>query len=67
MRRDLERRLRHLETANAGSSAPEIWIAEDDGNLSGPYGERITPGAFERRRLHGPRGMIVISATDARL
>ena len=66
MRRDLERRLQHLETANAGSSAPEIWVAEDDGNLSGPHGERITRDAFERRRQRGPRGVIVISATDAR-
>ena len=67
MRRDLERRLQHFEVANAGSPAPEIWVAEDDGKLSGPYGERITRDAFDRRRQRGPRGVIVISATDARL
>ena len=67
MRRDLERRLQHLEGANAGSSAVEIWVAEDDGKLSGPHGERITRDAFDRRGRRGPRGVIFISATDARL
>jgi len=63
MRRDLECRLRHLEVVN-GSSTPEIWIAEDDGNFSGPQGERITTDAFERRRQRSPRVMIVLSKTD---
>ena len=66
MRRDLERRLQHLEIANAGSSALEIWVAEDDGSLCGPRGERITREAFYRRQ-RGRRGVMVISATDARL
>jgi len=65
MRRGLERRLRHLELANAGSSAPEIWIAEDDGNFTGPYGERITHDAIERQR--SPRGVIILGAEDAGL
>jgi len=47
-----------------GSSTPEIWIAEDDGNFSGPQGERITPDAFERRQQRSPRVMIVLSKTD---
>ena len=66
MRRDRERRFQH-SIANAGSSAPEIWAAEDDGNLSDPYGERIPRDAFARRRQRGLCGGIVINATDARL
>ena len=64
MRRDRERRFQH-SIANAGSSAPEA--AEDDGNLSDPYGERIPRDAFARRRQRGLCGGIVINATDARL
>ena len=65
MRRDLERRFQH-SIANAGSSAPEIWAAEDDGNLSDPYDARMRD-AFARRRQPGLRGVIIINATDARL
>jgi hypothetical protein len=66
MRRDFERRLRHLEIANAGSSALEIWTTDDDGTLCGPCGERITREVFDRRK-RGRRGVIVLNATDSRL
>ena len=39
MRRDLERRLRDLEIADAGSSALEIWVTDDGGTLCGPRGD----------------------------
>lgn len=66
MRRDLERRLRDLEIADAGSSALEIWVTDDGGTLCGPRGERITRQTFDRRQ-RDRRGVIVLSATDARL
>jgi hypothetical protein len=64
MRRDLERRLQRFEFAR--SSALEIWVTNDDGTLCGPHGERITRQTFDRR-LRDRRGVIVLSATDARL
>jgi hypothetical protein len=66
MRRDLERRLQRLESAGAGSSALEIWVAHRDGTLCGPHGERVTREDFDRRQTGRP-GVIVISATDALL
>jgi hypothetical protein len=48
MRRDLERRLQRLEIAGAGSSALEIWVAQCDGTLCGPHGER---GSFRNHLL----------------
>jgi hypothetical protein len=66
MRRDLERRLQRLEPARSGSSALEIWVTEDDGTLCSPRGERITRQTFDRRQ-RDRRGVIVLSATDARL
>jgi hypothetical protein len=66
MRRDLERRLQRLEPARSGSSALEIWVTDDDGMLCGPRGERITRQTFDRRQ-RDRRGVIVLSATDARL
>jgi len=48
MRRDLERRLRHLEIVErTGSIAIEYWIFESDGMVTGPRGERMTAVAFE--------------------
>jgi hypothetical protein len=66
MRRDLERRLQRLEPARSGSSALEIWVTDDDGMLCSPRGERITRQTFDRRQ-RDRRGVIVLSATDARL
>jgi hypothetical protein len=66
MRRDLERRLRNLEIANAEPSALQIWVIDDDGTICGPCGERITRDAFDHQQ-RGRRGVILLSATDARL
>lgn len=66
MRRDLERRLRNLEIANAESSALQIWVIEDDGTIRGPCGERITRDALDHLQ-RGRRGVIVLSATDSQL
>ena len=70
MRRDLERRLRHLEIADAGSDAVEVWIGDGDGTLCGPRGERLTRQAFDhshsRGRACGDGVVLVIDAQDAR-
>jgi hypothetical protein len=67
MRRDLERRLRRLEIASSGRRALEFWVAQEDGTLCGPSGERMTRAAFFRLRPPGTPGVLVISAADARL
>jgi hypothetical protein len=65
MRRDLERRLRHIEFAErAGSIAIEYWIFEGDGMVSGPHGERMTRDAFNHLQSRGlpPSGAVVVLA-----
>jgi hypothetical protein len=67
MRRDLERRLRHLEIADAGSDAVEVWIGDGDGTLCGPRGERMTREAFDLLYPRGRHGVIIIDGDDARI
>jgi hypothetical protein len=62
MRRDLERRLRHLENTDAGRDAIETWIDEGDGMLRGPRGERITRDVFNHLQSRGgpPTGTVMV-------
>jgi hypothetical protein len=53
MRRDVERRLRYVEVAAAGSDTIEIWVDEGGGIVSDPQGERITLEAFDHLRAGG--------------
>jgi hypothetical protein len=62
MRRDLERRLRHLENTDAGRSAIEFWIDEGGNIVRGPRGERITRDTFNhlQSRGHGAIGAVMV-------
>jgi hypothetical protein len=62
MRRDLERRLRQLETTGDGSATIEFWVDEEDGTVSGPRGERITRDAFHllQKRGRPPNGAVLV-------
>jgi hypothetical protein len=42
MRRDLERRLRKIEIADARADGFELWIGQGDGMVRGPSGELLT-------------------------
>jgi hypothetical protein len=67
MRRDLERRLRRAEIANARSDSIELWIDQGNGSVLGPRGEQMTREQAERLGRAAGTFMIVISETDARL
>ncbi len=67
MRRDLERRLRKIEIADARTDGFELWIGQGDGMVRGPSGELLTCEELEARRRTTGRLLFVISQTDARL
>jgi hypothetical protein len=62
MRRDLERRLRHIENMDAKGGVIEFWMDEGDGMVRGPSGERITHDAFShlQSRDRPPTGAVMI-------
>ena len=67
MRRDLERRLRKIEIADARADGFELWIGQGDGMVRGPSGELLTCEEVEARRHTPGRFLFGISETDARL
>jgi hypothetical protein len=46
-RRDLERRLQAVETAQVGANVCEVWIKLRNDMYCGPRGETITRDAFD--------------------
>jgi hypothetical protein len=67
VRRDLERRLRTVEIADARSGGICIWIDQDDGTVRGFDGEQVT--REEAQQLANDAGIfaIFLSEVDARL
>ena len=62
MRRDLERRLQAVETAEVGGSTSELWIKLADSRMRGPRGEVITQEDFEARCF--PAGTTLLILPD---
>jgi hypothetical protein len=83
MRRDLERRLKAVETARLRAGGVEIWIEQSNGILRGPRGKTISKDTFEatpcgtgaivvlpdngRDSMHSGVLKFVISEVDSRL
>jgi hypothetical protein len=47
IRRDFERRLQAVETAQVGANPCVVWIEQSDNMLRSPRGETITRRTFE--------------------
>jgi len=67
VRRDLERRLRAVEAARAGSDDNEIWFEQGDGTVCGPHGVRMTREEADVLWRAAGTFPIVISEIGARL
>ena len=64
MRRELERRLQALETAQTRTIAAEVWIELRDGMLRGPRGEQVTLNGF--KSVCARLSVVVILPDDGR-
>jgi hypothetical protein len=64
MRRDLERRLKAVETAPLRAHSVEIWIEQSNGILRGPRDEAISKDTFEAKPCD--TGAIVVLPDNGR-